>query len=172
MRNIILTLSAIALLLGCTSKEEKVLMQAYEKNKSYHKQLLKTEKTQLYDGLVTKVLLTATYLYEPSYQKEDKRDETFIVGVHIEESEIQILNEGGFSLTLNKDVPKSITKLKEDDKRLKNISFISEWSQLYLVTFPHTSSKDFKLIFNSELYGKGELHFAKVAKYVLTKKAF
>jgi len=38
MRNIILTLSAIALLLGCTSKEEKVLMQAYEKNKSYHKQ--------------------------------------------------------------------------------------------------------------------------------------
>jgi len=94
------------------------------------------------------------------------------VGVHIEESEIQTLNEGGFSLTLNEDVPKSIKKLKEDDKRLKNISFVSEWSHFYLVTFSHTSSKSFKLIFNSELYGKGELYFAKVAKYVLTKKAF
>jgi len=172
MYKVLTTVIILTLLLGCTSKEEKALMQAYEKNKSYHKQLQKTEKTQLYDELVTKALLTATYLYEPSYQKEDKRDETFIVGIHIEESEIQTLNEGGFSLTLNEDLPKSIRKLKEDDKRLKNISFISEWSQLYLVTFPHTSSKDFKLIFHSDMYGKGELYFAKVAKYVLTKKAF
>ena len=172
MRNIILTLSAIALLLGCTSKEEKALMQAYEKNKSYHKQLQKTEKIQLYDGLVTKVLLTATYLYEPNYQKDDKRDETFIVGVYLEESEIQTFNQEGFSLTLNGNMHKSIKKLEKGDKRLKNISFVSEWSHFYLVTFPHTSSKSFKLIFKSDRYGEGELHFAKVAKYVLTKKVF
>jgi len=57
MRNIILTLSAMALLAGCTSKEEKALMEAYETKKSYHQQLQKTEKTQLYDGNNTKALL-------------------------------------------------------------------------------------------------------------------
>jgi len=170
MRNILLTIGAMALLTGCTSKEEKALMQTYEKYKSYHKELQKTEKIQLYDGSVTKALLTATYLYEPNYRKVDRGNEIFIVGVYLEESEMQTFNQGGFSLTLNGKVPGSIKKLEKSDPRLKNISFVTEWSQFYLVVFPHTSSKSFKLIFESTLYGKGELHFAKVAKYVLTKE--
>ncbi len=172
MRNIILTLSAIALLVGCTSKEEKVLMQAFETNKSYHKQLLKTEKTQLYDGNITKAMITATYINGQIIDKEYKPDEVFVVGISLEESEDVSFEEAGYSLTLNGNAPKSITVLKEDDLLLKDISFVSEWSYFYLVTFPHVSKKSFKLIFASELYGKGELHFAKVAKYVLTKEAF
>ncbi len=172
MRNIILTLSAMALLAGCTSKEEKALMQAYEKKKSYHQQLQKTEKTQLYDGLITKALLTATYLNEQNIDKDNKPDEVFVVGVYIEESEEESFDQEGYSLTLNGDAPKSIKKLEADDPLLKHISFVSEWNYFYLVTFSHVSNKSFKLIFKSDMYGKGELHFAKVAKYVLTKKAF
>ena len=169
MRNIILTLSTMALLAGCTSKEEKALMEAYETKKSYHQQLQKTEKTQLYDGNSTKALLTATYLNEQNIDKEYKPDEVFIVGIYIEE---ESFDQEWYSLTLNGSAPKSIQELAADDPLLKNISFISEWNYFYLITFPHTSSKSFKLVFESELYGKGELHFAKVAKYVLTKEAF
>lgn len=172
MRNILLTMGAMALLAGCTSKEEKALMQAYEKHKIYSKQLQRTEKIQLYDGQVTKVLLTATYLYEPSLEKEDERDETFIVGVYLEENEMQVFDQEGFALTLNGKKPAHIQKLKKSDRRLENISFVTEWSQFYLVSFPHVSNKSFKLIFESDQYGKGELHFAKVAKYVLSKKIF
>ena len=169
MHNIILTLSVMALLAGCTSKEEKALMEAYETKKSYHQQLQKTEKTQLYDGNSTKALLTATYLNEQNIDKEYKPDEVFIVGIYIEE---ESFDQEWYSLTLNGSAPKSIQELAADDPLLKNISFISEWNYFYLITFPHTSSKSFKLVFESELYGKGELHFAKVAKYVLTKEAF
>ncbi len=172
MRNIILTLSAMALLAGCTSKEEKVLMQAYEKNRAYHKQLLKTEKIQLYDGNITQAMLTATYINGQTIDKEYKPDEVFVVGISLEESEGVSFEEAGYSLTLNGNAPKSISVLNEGDPMLKDISFVSEWSYFYLVTFPHVSKKSFKLIFQSELYGKGELHFAKVAKYVLTKETF
>jgi len=172
MRNIILTLSAMALLAGCTSKEEKALMQMYEKNRSYHKKLQKTEKIQLYDGNITKVMLTATYLNEQNIDKEYKPYEVFVVGVYLEESEEILFDQEGYSLTLNGKLPKSIQKVEKGDPVLENISFVSEWNYYYLVTFPHVSSKSFKLIFESSRYGKGELHFAKVAKYVLTKEAF
>ncbi len=193
MRNIILSLTVMALLAGCTSKEEKALMEAYEKKKPYHQQLQKTEKTQLYDGLITKALLSATYLNEQNTDKEYKPDEVFIVGIYIEEdvesedannskdsniiedsntSEERFFHQEGYSLTLNGTVPKSMQQLEADDPLLKHISFVSEWNYFYLVTFPHTSKKSFKLIFKSELYGSGKLHFAKVAKYVLTKELF
>ncbi len=193
MGNIILILSAMALLTGCSSKEEKELMETYEKNRSYHQQLQKTEKTQLYDGLVTKALLSATYLNEQNADKEYKPDEVFIVGIYIEEdleseddnksrdsymtdesnkSDKKFFHQEGYSLTLNGTTPKSIQQLEADDPLLKHISFVSEWNYFYLITFPHTSRKSFKLIFKSELYGSGKLHFAKVAKYVLTKEVF
>jgi hypothetical protein len=94
------------------------------------------------------------------------------VGIYIEENEMESLDHEGYSLTLNGNPPKSIQTLEANDPLLKNISFISEWNYFYVVTFPHVQSKSFKLIFESDVYGKGELKFAKVAKYVLTKKGF
>ncbi len=177
MHNILLVLSAIVLFAGCSSKEQDLLMQAYDKEKNYHMKLQKTEKTQLYEGQVTKAMLTATYLFEQSADKNDTRDEVFIVGIYAEENEDDSFDENSFeedeyTLVLNGKPPKSVKKLKVSDPLLKNISFVSEWSQFYLVTFPHTSSKSFKLIFESYFYGKGELNFSKVAKFVLTKKTF
>ena len=160
-----------ALLVGCSSKEQIALMEAYEKEKNYHTQLQKTEKIQLYDGEITKLMLTATYLFDEN-SDNNKSNEVFIVGIYFEEEENFSLKDKNDSLTLNNIAPKSINILKETDPLLKNISFVSEWSQFYQVTFPHTSSKSFKLVFKNDIYGKGELHFAKVAKFVLSKKAF
>ncbi len=190
MRNIILTVGFIILITGCSLKDDKIFMQAYDKNRSYHHHLQKTEKTQLYDGNITKAVLTATYINEQVVDKEYKPDEIFIVSIHIEEDmerkEIQdnsknedsneskekSFHQEGYVLTLNGKDFKSIQELEIDDPLLKQLSFVSEWSTYYLVTFPHNSRKSFRLVFKSELYGKGNLYFSKVAKYVLTKKAF
>jgi len=157
------------LLNACTSKEEKALIKVYEKNKIYHKQLQKTEKIQLKQEGITQVLLTATYLYNP---KKKKADEVFIVGFYAEESEIQNFTKEGFSLLLNGKNVKSIKVLEKNSPKLKDISFVSDWSTFYLVHFPYTAQKRFKLTLISDNYGKGSLHFAKVAKYVYTKKGY
>lgn len=163
---------AIVLLLGCASKKEKDLMQTYSEEINYYKKLQKTEKTQLYHENVTKAMLTATYLYISNFEKSDTRDEVFIVGIHLEDEDSQHINTEGYALTLNGKRAKEIKALSLDDERLKEIPFVIEWGSYYLVTFPHTSSKKVTLVFESQLYGKGLLHFAKVAKYVLTKEAF
>ena len=163
---------AIALLLGCTSKQETDLMQAYNEKVNYHKQLQKTEKTQLYQDNVTKAMLTATYLYTPNFENSDTRDEVFIVGLYLEDKASGKINGEGNTLTLNGKRAKEIKSLRLDDERLKDLSFVTPWSSYYLVTFPHESNKKITLDFESKSYGKGKLHFAKVAKYVLTKEAF
>ncbi len=170
MRNIMWMVGIAVLLLGCTSKEQKELMKSFEKEKIYHQNLQKTEKTQLYDGEVTKAMLTATYLFTKSEDKNDIRDEKFIVGVYVEEGNDESFVNKGYTLTLNGNAPKSIERLNKNNSLLKEISFNSDWSQFYLITFPHTQSKSFKLIFQSDIYGKGELNFAKISKYVLSGK--
>ena len=171
MRELLLSIAVMALLAGCSSKEEEKFLRIYEKNKDYHLKLQRTEKINLKDGEFTKILLTATYLYEPISDKEDKRDEKFIVGFYVDDEDV-FGEIGDYEITLNGTEPKNIKMLKKNDPLLKSISFDSEWTHFYLLTFPHTNSKSFKLLFESDFYGKGELHFAKVAKYVLTKKAF
>ena len=169
MRNIVLTFSAMALLIGCSSKEEKLFIQTYEKEKIYHHNLQKSEKIQLYNGEFTQAMLTATYLNKKIYNKKNKAEERFIVGVYSDDSDAPF-TQGGYSLTLNGKAPKSITLLTKEDSLLKDLSFVSEWSQFYLVTFAHVPAKSFKLLFKSDLYGKGVVYFAKVAKYTLSKK--
>ena len=163
---------AIVLLHGCTSKQETDLMKGYSEKMTYHKQLQKTEKTQLYENNVTKVMLTATYLYTPNFENNDTRDEVFIVGLTMEDQAPGALNSEENTLTLNGKTAKEIKTLSLEDERLNTLSFVTPWSSYYLVTFPHESNKKITLRFESKRYGKGELHFAKVAKYVLTKEAF
>ncbi|RKZ99627.1 MAG: hypothetical protein DRQ45_08415 [Gammaproteobacteria bacterium] len=163
----------LILLLGCTSKEQQALMQKLEANNVYHGKLKQTEKTQLFDiNSSSKALVTATYLYEQTTDKNDTRDEIFIVGVYLEGEVEHNFESLGYALTLNEAVPISIKKLDKNDVLLKDISFVTQWASYYLVHFPHNSKKSFTLTFKSKLYGEGALHFAKVAKYVLTKTAF
>jgi hypothetical protein len=195
MRTILWGMAAMTLLTGCVSKEEQKLMYTFEKHKNYHKRLIKTEKVQLYEGDFTKVTLTATYLNRNSRAKEGeedsfvnyinpfeifedrekrmpKEDERFIVGIYIDDENIGEDEVYDFDLTLNGNEPKSIKPLEKSDPRLKDISFVSEWSQFFYVVFPHVKAERFNLTFESEQYGKGILDFAKKAKFVYTKKAF
>jgi hypothetical protein len=167
-----LSFIAIALLLGCTTKQETDFIQSNSDNETYHKQLQKTEKIQLYQDNVTKILLTATYLYTPKLENHDTRDEVFIVGFSMQDQTSGALDSEGNSLTLNGKKPKEIKALNLNDEQLKHLSFVTPWSSYYLVTFPHQSTKKLMLLFESKQYGKGTLYFAKVAKYVLSKEAF
>jgi len=155
------------LLNGCQSKVEKSLFKAYQKNINYHHQLQKTQKLQLYKNDITKLMLSVTYLQNNTYHKKDKKDEKFIINLQIE-NKIDI-DLALYKLLLNKKVPLTIESLKSEDKRLKDLSFTTSWSSYFLVTFPHISSKKLVMFFESKEYGKGKLHFAKVAKYVLEK---
>lgn len=160
------------LLLGCSSKSEKDLLERYSQNIAYHKQLQKTEKSQFYQNDETKIMLTATYLYTPNNDKNDTRDEAFILGLYLHEDAGENLYSSEYNLTLNGQIPSEIKALEAEDERLKDLSFVTDWGDYYLVTFPHVESKKITLVFESERYGKGTMHFAKVAKYVINKEAF
>ncbi|MFK5975124.1 MAG: hypothetical protein QM493_01330 [Sulfurovum sp.] len=156
------------LLLGC-SKAEKNLMAHYKKNLKYNKHLQKTEKLQLYQGNITKAMLTATYLYNPD---TPKADEQFIIGLHLSDEVDEDDNSSSYLLTLNGKKANKVETLDNNDTRLKDISFVTEWGSYYIASFPHTKSKRFNLEFDSALYGKGKLEFAKVGKYIFTKESF
>lgn len=172
MLKLSISLIAIVLLIGCVSKNEKDLMDSYSQKINYHKQMQKTEKTQLYQDDETKVMLTATYRYTPNFENNDTRDEVFIVGVHLNHKAFGNIESHEYNLTLNGQPPKELERLNHSDDRLKDLSFVTQWSDYYLVTFPHESNKDITLVYEHKKYGKGTLHFAKVAKYVLNKEAF
>jgi len=172
MHNIIWLISIVFLLFGCSSKEEKAFLTQYEKKLSYHKELHKTEKLQLYSNEnITQLLILATYITDNT-DNTLKSSEKFIISIDSESEEILSLNSKEYHLWLNKMKPASITLLNSDDERLKNISFTSSWSRYYLVTFNHIKNKTLTLDVESTIYGKGALHFAKVAKYVLSNKAY
>jgi hypothetical protein len=158
---------AIVLLLGCTSKSDKEIMEVQSQKSTYHKRLQKTEKIQLYEDHQTKVMLTATYMYVRNFDQNDTRDEEFIIGVHVNEKAFGNIKSNDYNLTLNGQVPKEISRLNRNDERLKDLSFVTGWADYYLVVFPYVSDKDLTLIYENKRYGNRTLHFAKVAKYVL-----
>jgi len=47
MYKIFAIFTTLVFFVACTSKEQQALIQTYEKEKNYHMQLQKTEKTQL-----------------------------------------------------------------------------------------------------------------------------
>jgi hypothetical protein len=160
------------LMVGCASNEEKALVETFKKELSYSKNLLKTEKAQFLDeNNITKVLLTATYLYAISSEKIDKRDEEFVIGLQFEDENTSF-ESSDFTLKLDNNESKNLVKLEVEDERLKGISFVSKWGEYYLLTFKHTEKTKFNLVFESETYGMRTLHFAKKAKYVYTKTGF
>lgn len=82
---------SILLLVGCSSKEEKTLMKEYKKKKSYFKKLQKTEKIMLTHNNITKAVLTAQYISSNSNTFKDDSNETFIIGLYLEDEEIESL---------------------------------------------------------------------------------
>jgi len=143
-------------LLGCSSKEALALQKSYQSKSIYHKTLQKTEKIQLYQDKITTLMLTATYLYNNTSQEQ------FIIAVHLDDDSIE-----DYRLKLNGKRSVHIEALSPQDKRLKNLSFVSEWAKYSIISFAHTKQKKLILSCESDAYGKGLMYFAKGAKYVL-----
>jgi len=164
----------IFLILGCSSKKEKVFLDVFNLQKEESKKLQKTEKIQLYNRhkRTTNVLLTSTYISKKQKDKKIKNDEIFIVGIYVENNETEDTSLKSFSLALNTKSPKSIKRLSKDSKLLKKIPFVFPWTQFYIVHFPNTSQKSMRLTVKHASHGKGMAYFSKVAKYVLHKKDF
>ena len=179
MYKLFLGLMVVALLVGCSSKEEEALLKSYTQKMDYHKHLQQTEKAELFDGDDSMAILTATYMYSPNFEKKDTREEVFIVGVQFENPEESTMNfdknttnnANAYTLRLKGKKATKVVHLSENDKRLVGLSFITDWGEYYEVTYPH-SGKRFTLEFNNKIYGKSILSFAKVAKFVYTKKGF
>lgn len=171
----------ITLLVGCSSKEEKALLTSYSEKSKYHKHLQRTEKAELLDGNTSVALLTATHLYASNNDKNDTRNEVFIIGVQFEDSDNDRIvfdknttantDKNEYILTLNKKQAIKVMALSNEDVRLKDLSFITDWGDYYEVTFPHASSR-FSLVFENISYGKKSLVFSKVPKFVYTNKGF
>jgi len=170
----------VALIIGCSSKEEKSLVKAYTQNNAYHKNLQRTEKVELYDGNTSVAILTATHMYQPILDKNDSRDEVFIISVAFEEPEMSHLGfdsntsltkDNVYTLTLNNKKPLAVKHLDVDDEKLKNVSFVTGWGEYYEVIFPHAPAR-FTLEFSHKKYGKGLLYFSKKPKFVYTNKGF
>lgn len=165
------SLTCLLLLVGCGSGNHQALEQKIENQKAYCKNLQKSEKIQFYENNETKALFTATYLFSQTSDSNDTREEQFVIGMFTDDEGMEGLGNG-YTVSLEGEAPKSITPLDAQSKYLQNMPVMTEWSEYYLVTFPHTSKKKFDLIFTNELYGKQQMHFAKVAKYVISKKVY
>ncbi|NOR55360.1 MAG: hypothetical protein GQ531_04070 [Sulfurovum sp.] len=181
MLRLFLGFMTVLLLVSCTSKKEEALLQVYTDKINYHKHLQQTEKAILYDNNASAAILTASYLFAPTKDKNDSRPEVFIVAVQFDDAESQSIDfkaskvteaQSEFILTLEGQKASKVKSLAKGDARLKDISFVTPWGKYYEVTFPHTAKKQFKLNFESKSYGKSTLSFAKVAKFVYTKKGF
>ena len=175
-----LGLLVISLLVGCSSKEEQALLASYGKKNQYHKNLLHTEKAELSNAEDTLAILTATHLYTQNLDKNDTRDEVFIIGVQFEDAEnsrlvfdktANTLAHNEYLVTLNNTPAKKVVHLDNDNPKLKEVSFVTDWGEYYEVTFSNAGTK-FSLIFENPQYGKQALLFSKKPKYVFTKKGF
>ena len=150
------------LLDGCGSKTEKTFLRSFEKEKSYHQKLIKTEKLQFYEDNLTKILLTATYLGEGKTGVE-----RFIVGIYADDDIAAIPGSENVKLMLNGKHPLKIEPLSLGDTALKNLSFVSGWISYYRISFPRIESRQLEMKVEIPRYGSGRMHFAKIAKYMI-----
>lgn len=174
-------LIAVMLFVGCASKEEESLLKSYSEKQQYHKYLQQTEKTELYDENNLSIgIAIATHMYTPTSEKNDTRDEVFILGVSFENPEDYTIDfdtnstkysSNKYVLTLDNNSSKSVQKLSQNDPRLKDISFVTQWGTYYEVHFAHTGSR-FALLLSHETNRNATFSFSKVPKFVYTKKGF
>lgn len=155
-------MTALLLLSGCTSKSEKTLIDTFNQKKDHYRKLIKTEKVQFYDKNVTKILLTATYLGE-----SDDGKEVFIVGIYRDDDLLDRSLGDLLHLSLNGRSPIETRMLEHQDKRLKELPLLSPWLDYYQLKFPHVAQKRLVMKVITDRYGRAELHFAKIAKYML-----
>ncbi len=169
MKNILYLSLSTFLLFSCSSKEGKELYKDLKQKKQYHRKILNTERI-IIDHNGNKTLLTGTYLKQ-NHTKNNKTQELFIFGLNANEEydDNRSINKS-FHVRLNGKKPVSIKKIDKNNALLKDVSFISNWTDIYYIKFPYIDNRKLTLDFKSKYYGNGTLHFAKVPRYIFEKK--
>jgi hypothetical protein len=162
MKKLLLYFSGALFLVGCSLPNQTLLDSFTSNSLDYKQKLIKTQKAILYKDNQTKAILTATY--SNGFDDINGTDERFIITLYIDNSDTNRW-DNRYHITLNGKKPKSITKLKSDDKLLSNISFKNGWKNYFLVKFPHVSSQQMYMIFGDNRQDI-KLYFAKKAKYL------
>ena len=138
-----------------------------KKMRDKQKKKSETMPNSLYDDMMS---LVDTSKNNDNLKTTNKKDKNKIVNKKKSNKNKNKVKQYGLILQGKNAI--AIKSLNKNDKRLKDIAYVTDWGSYYLVTFEHTNSKRFSLVFKSEEYGQGTFSFAKVAKYIYTKKGF
>jgi len=166
------TISAALLLGGCS---KSTAFDFFSTDVYYEKAISNMQKVSLMQAMETKALLHAIYLnnVDPDLYHDG---EYFYIAVHIIEDAYDPKKHGlrnlNYQLRLiepseedkNKDVyyePLETIELDEDDKLRRTMPIQNQWNHYYLIKFKTTESKNIKLSFGNDRYGKSPLMFQK-----------
>ena len=75
---------------GCSSKQEQDLLNSYTNKMEYHKNLQQTESKEIKIEDKRVAMITATYMFRSTEEKNDTRDEVFYIAVDFEEENASI----------------------------------------------------------------------------------
>jgi len=158
-------ISALFLLLivsGCASKAEKEFLNEIIDNSSRYSQLRQTEKI-IWGNKGNEQIILLTYLHN----KSSKSNEKFIISVYTDDDNNtnpikKITEEGHMPICMNK-IPRS--SLPQGLKKI-----IPLWFNNYIVEFPHTKLKKFRIIITPINGKEKSIYFYKDMRYIVDKK--
>ena len=170
----ILILSLLSLS-GCVSKSEREFLKKISQDSNRYETLRQTKKIILGTNKEDEAIVLITYCYNNECI-DNKSNESFIIS--IQKSQNQDETEDN-NKTKNENIIKSITleghkpilkkELSYNDLAKSIKSIIPKWFDNYLVVFPHTKLKKFRLIITTQKNGTKKIYFYKVRRYRIDK---
>jgi hypothetical protein len=179
---------------GCMG-EKQAFIERLETNRTYHKMLQRTEVADLTIDKKKEGVLLASYLYTPTLEKRDLRDDVFIVALHFDnhkrvteayvkesitlfgkvsltDEEAALVKEFGVKRRDENVTATHIRALTQEEAKAKKLSFVTPWSYYFELRFPHMESDKIRLRFDDGEYTKTQLVFTRRFKYIYSGTGF
>jgi len=151
----------IFLLNGCASKSEKKFWHSISKNSDRYKELRETEKIIIGTKKSEQIILL-TYLSN----KSNKYNEYFIISIYRDnkQSPIKRITQEGYD-------PISIRHISRSSLSPSLKKVIPVWFDNYIIKFPYTELKKFRIIITTIYREEKIIYFYKDMKYIVDKKS-
>jgi len=164
IKGFISALFIILIISGCASKAEKKFLNEITYNSSRYSQLRQTEKI-IFGSNNNEQIVLLTYLRNNN--SNNKSNEKFIISVYTDDDNNtnpikKITEEGHMPICMSK-IPRSSLP-----KGLKRI--IPLWFDNYIVEFPYTKLKKFRIIITPVNGKEKSIYFYKDMRYIVDKK--
>jgi len=143
--------AALLLLSGCSSKSCKEGI--FAPDVIYEKALVNTREAQIVRSLETKASVSATLVNEVFAKKYPYRDGVAIfLGVVTERKVPDDRFPDFFHVSLNGEEPLKIEPLHRGDELYELMPSVNRWGHYYLLIFPPSNAKRFKITFGIDPY--------------------